>query len=235
MIQRYRTGSSHLATVATQLTKSGRYSEALEVLGRIEGLLTDDPRLAAVAAQCWLGLGEPARAVEILRQATLGAPQNPVLQTNLALAALAGADSDPSLLDLALEAALRAVEIDPSSRQTRLALARALVANGRSQEAVVEYRRAFESDARDPVAVIRAAHRLIAESHLSEARELLELVAGTHPERASVWAGLARIEEISGNEAEAERLLALAAAAKVQDAGDLAAATGSYAMDTSDS
>lgn len=222
-MQRYRTGYSYRASMAARRVQNGRYEEALEILQEIEGVDPEDHRIPVLLAQTWIGLGEPDRGIDILEQAVEQHPENALLYTNLAVATLAASRSDRSRFGEAVAYARQAVDLEPESSEARLVLAGALLATEDFESAHAEYRRSFEMDARNPVPFIQASHALISWKRPVEARDLLELLLDSYPQRASVWAGLARIEISEGRPVEAIAMLEEGEAAPIQDAGDLTA------------
>lgn len=152
-----------------------KYKEAEDNFQLIEGVLSRQPEVLGGLAESLQGLGQSARAIQLLQGELKRNPHSPALRQVLArVAAVSGkydividqytqllaATPDSTALQLSLASAYTArgdhasaqavlqkvVQADPKSVQASLMLAQALIAAGRVDDAKARYRRLLETE-----------------------------------------------------------------------------------------
>ena len=152
-----------------------KYKEAEDIFQQMEGPASKDPQVLAGLAESLQGLGQGAKAVQMLQDELKRDPNSPGLRQVLASIATASGKYDvvvdqytqlaahtpgSTALQLSLAAAYnakgdpasaegvleKAVQADPKSVPASLMLAQALVATGRVDDAKARYRRVLEAE-----------------------------------------------------------------------------------------
>lgn len=91
---------------ANTLDQAGKFKEALELIAIVRVPFPDDWRTAALAADCWLGLGRPATARREASLALAGSPESAYALLRRAVAAGRLGRTDEARADLSLAAEL---------------------------------------------------------------------------------------------------------------------------------
>lgn len=107
----------------------GDYDRALAVVTSAPASQSGDAQLLIIAGRAQLADGNTTSAVDLLRQSTQAAPQNP--ETYFWLAAAQNAASDPAGVEASL---LKALDIEPNHEPALLAMMRHLGTEGRMDE-----------------------------------------------------------------------------------------------------
>jgi Flp pilus assembly protein TadD len=154
------------------LHQAGRHHEAAEALARAESLAPDNPHPKTYRGLALLRLGRPAEAQRELEAALALAPGDPTALTGLAELKLAQGTPEEA------EAILRKVLTGAPGVDAKLLLGRALLASGRSGDAVAQLRRLAEEAPNRSDVLYLLAQALLRDGQQAEGRKALDRFAG---------------------------------------------------------
>jgi tetratricopeptide (TPR) repeat protein len=148
----------------------------------------DDPWSKEGLASCYVGLGEPEKAITILEQRLNAGPKAVFPVVSLGMALLANGDSEQA------ETRLReAIEIDGEYALAWFGLGKALSAQKRPEPAERAFRRAVELSPGSWEARLNVADFLLRRGELEKAEEVCSAAASASPDIANVFLKLAEI------------------------------------------
>jgi tetratricopeptide (TPR) repeat protein len=157
----------------------------------------DDPWSQEGLASCYVGLGEPGKAVPILEQRLKAGPKAVFPVVSLGMVLLAAGDSVR-----AEEQLRRAIAIDGEYGLAWLGLGKALAAQKKTEPAEQAFRRAVELSPGSWEARLSVADFLIQRGELEKAKEICSAAANASPDIANVYLKLAEISAKQRNWAE---------------------------------
>jgi Flp pilus assembly protein TadD len=150
------------------LHQAGRHHEAAEALARAESLAPDNPHPKTYRGLALLRLGRPAEAQRELEAALALAPGDPVALTGLAELKLAQGHPQEA------ESILRKVLAAAPGVDAKLLLARALLASGRSGDAVAQLQQVAQEAPNRSDVLYLLAQALLRDGRQDEGRTTLE-------------------------------------------------------------
>jgi tetratricopeptide (TPR) repeat protein len=204
----FRTGAARQRSVAGALIQRGDFAEALPVLEELREQDPGDERVLNMLAQSYLRTGNAARALAVLEDAVVAAPDNFASHLNLVKVSLLTAGQGSVDFERLLGHADRALELRPDSGEAHLVRGTVLTALGRGEEAIDMYRQAWKLDARDPAPLLRAGGLLLQGGRWAEARQVFDAALAVHHGHPGALLGRARAEMELGDFDQAEKTLA---------------------------
>jgi tetratricopeptide (TPR) repeat protein len=199
--------------------QTGKPEEGIEPLER---LLSRNPRnVPALLALgiCYLGVGQPARAVELNRRALEIRPDDDQAHFNLANALTFLAETKPAAFADAREHYERALELNPRYADVYLTYSSLLEQIGSDAEALALLERARSAGVRDPDVETSVAKLELKRGDVEAAKDAFRRGLELHPRAPRPLEAMARITDRQGHYAEAsgyyERLCEVAPSAQV--------------------
>jgi Flp pilus assembly protein TadD len=150
------------------LHQAGRHHEAAEARARAEGLAPDNPHPKTYRGLALLRLGRPAEARRALETALALAPDDPTALTGLAELKLAEGHPEEA------EPILRRVLAAAPGVEAQVLLARALLASGRSGDAVTQLRQVAQEAPNRSDVLYLLAQALLRDGRQDDGRKTLE-------------------------------------------------------------
>jgi tetratricopeptide (TPR) repeat protein len=186
-----RVGLAYRSRQAGRLVRAGRYEEAIPMLLALTLEAPLDPRTMNLLASCYLRTQRRGEAVQLFGRASLADPGNLSSYTNLVTALLSTQTPTPADLDQAEVAALRALELDVEAAAAHFVLGEVRRVQGRDEEALTAYRRAFALDGRSSTSLYRAGRILLKRGEWAAADKLYTAAVEREPEGGEAYAGRA--------------------------------------------
>ncbi len=203
-----RAGFNRQRSQAVALLRRGDFAAALPLFEELRRRDPRDQRLLGMLAQCYLSTGAVGQALAASTAAALAAADDFAARINLAKVTLIAARQGNAELESALAHADAAVALRPGAGDGHVTRASVLFALDRRQEAVTATRRAWELDARNPAAMLRAGSTLLQAASWRQAGEIFDTVLAAHPRQPSALLGRARAEMELGELTRAAATLA---------------------------
>jgi arylsulfatase A-like enzyme/cytochrome c-type biogenesis protein CcmH/NrfG len=199
--------------------QTGRPEEGIEPLER---LLSHNPNnvpgLLALGI-CYMGVGQPARAVALNRRALEIRPDDAQAHFNLANALTFLAETRPAMFAEARVHYDRALELNPRYADAYLTYASLIEQTGANDQALALLQRARSAGVRDPEIETRIAVLELKRENVEAAKEAFRRGLELYPEDPRPLEAMGRITFRQGRYAEAagyyERLLAVTPSARV--------------------
>jgi len=169
------------------------YSEmADDTLNKLALLAPDSARMQQLIAERLINSGDLNGAIEHYRKALAENPRLPGMHFELAEALLEGSNG-PDAQTQALAELAAAVKSEGDSPQIECAYGRIAATQGKFDEALAHYRRAYDMDPGNGEAQLGLGKALAEQSQLQEALKYLRMAVDSDPMNASAHYRLARV------------------------------------------
>ncbi len=171
-----------------------KYKDAEDTFRQLEGAQAKDPQVLAGLAEALLGLGESAKAIDLLEGELKRTPNSPALRQVLARIAAASGKYDV-VVDQYKQLAAAA----PASEQIQLSLAAAYTSKGDPADAEGVLEKVVQTDPKSVPASLMLAQSLIALGRMDDAKARYRKVIEADPNNANALNDLAYIMADTGD------------------------------------